>query len=130
MVLPVYYDVFNDKLDEFFKDLITTFPSVAEFKRFRSGFTLMKNLDPKYPRNVFNTNFLTIYRESILQMDEGLFTNKNNVDGILNNIYNSNDNWLDFMNKISSLWHSLNKENKIIIWKYFGVLLFLSDKCS
>lgn len=129
MVLPVYYNVFNDKLDEFFKDLISTFPTVAEFKRFRSSFTLMRNLDVKYPRSVFNTNFLSVYRESILSKDDNLFNNKNNA-GILNNIYNSNDDWLDFMNKISSLWGSLNDDNKTIIWKYFGILLFLSDKCS
>lgn len=126
MSKAVFYDRFNTICDEFFKDLITSYPDLEPFKHLRSGFTLVKNCDPKSPQRIFNSHVLTKYREHILSKNEDFFLTTNDIE-ITNG---KKEYWHEFINYIKIIWKTLDNENKEIIWKYFHSLLILSDKIS
>lgn len=123
----VFYDLFNEKLDEFFQDLVNTYPHVSEFRRFKSGLTVMKNLDPKSPENIFRTYFLYKYRDAVLSKDESFFLNDENYE--LYCYEGTKDYWLEFIHKLKQMWQGIDADNKEIVWKYFHVLIVLSEKC-
>jgi hypothetical protein len=122
----MFYDLFNDKVDEFFKDLITAFPHIQEFKKFKSGLTMLRNIDPKTPQSIFNSYVLSKYKEALLNKNECVFLDEQEFE-----VYSTRkEYWLEFINQLKSIWTTLDDENKQVIWKYFHVLIVLSDKCS
>ena len=132
--MEAYYKLFNEKADEFFKDLINGFPVtpeyekvVSEIKTLKSGFSLLKNVDEKKPQKIFRDYVVAQYREKILNADESFFMDDNNDFGITSK---RKEYWLDLINKIKLAWNNMDACNKDIIWKYFKLLVFLSDKCD
>lgn len=122
----VFYDVFNDRAEEFFKDLITSFPNVAQFKTFHAALKMMRNLDVKKPQQVFNNYVVNKYRTQIANKDETFFlTNTLNVSGEALH----EEAWEDFIEHLRCIWKELDETNKSTIWKYFQVLILLNDKC-
>lgn len=123
----VYINLFNDKAEEFCKDLVTTFPEVAEFKKLKSGLLLLKNVDEKKPREFFNSYVGINFKQQILSKDESFFINEvqNHVQGGIDN-----SQWQSVISLIHELWATLSNENKENIWKYFQVLIAINDKCS
>jgi protein gp37 len=121
--------LFNQKAEEFCKDLVSTFPEVNEFKQLKSAMLLLKNLDEKKPREIFN-NFMTQqFREKVSTRDESFFMNEVHnhvvhVDGI------DTSQWENIVNLLRTLWVGLSVENKESIWKYFQVLIAVCDKCA
>jgi hypothetical protein len=121
--------LFNQKAEEFCKDLVSTFPEVNEFKQLKSGMLLLKNLDEKKPREVFSRFMTQQFRESIMNRHESFFMNEAHEHiGVIDGIDNSQ--WDSIVSLLRSLWVGLNDENKDSIWKYFQVLIAVSDKCS
>ena len=121
--------LFNQKAEEFCKDLVSSFPEVNEFKQLKSAMLLLKNLDEKKPRDIFSKFMTQQFRESIMGRDESFFLNDIEqhmvqVDGV------DTSQWDNIVNLLRSLWIGLNDENKDIIWKYFQVLIAVSDKCA
>lgn len=123
----IFTNLFNDKAEEFCKDLVTTFPEVAEFKKLKSGLLLLKNVDPKKPREFFNNFVGSSFRQQILNKDESFFINEihNHVQGGLDN-----QQWQNVVSLLHNLWGSLDDDNKESIWKYFQVLVAINDKCN
>lgn len=126
-----FYILFNQKADEFFKDMINGFPPeydqvVSEFKTLKSGFNLLKNVDDKKPQRVFRDYIVVTYREKIMNKDESFFLDKQDFDITSKR----KEYWMDFIDKIKSAWSSMDDANKDIIWKYFKLLVVLSDKCD
>lgn len=123
----LYINLFNDKAEEFCKDLVTTFPEVAEFKKLKSGLLLLKNVDEKKPRDFFNSYVGANFKQQILSKDESFFINEvqNHVQGGIDN-----SQWQNVISLIHDLWATLSDENKENIWKYFQVLIAINDKCS
>ena len=120
--MAAFYDVFNDKLVEFLKDLTSSFPHVDEFRKLKAGTMCIINIDPKKPRNVFHTMVADKYRASILAKDEQFFLSHN---------YEAHkDEWEDFIEELKRMWSGLDANNKDTIWKYFNLLLLISDKCT
>ncbi len=127
-----FYRLFNKHADAFCKDLVSTFPEVPEFKQLKSALLLVKNLDERKPREVF-TKFLTAdIRNSILDKDETFFlTEVHNHKHIINHVEDVDaSNWDNIVDMLRGLWGSLDDSNKDVIWKYFHVLVAVSDKCS
>lgn len=121
----VFYDVFNDRAEEFFKDLITSFPNISQFKTFHAALKMMRNLDVKKPQQVFNNYVVSKYRNNIMTKDETFFlTNKLDVSES-----SHEEAWEDFIEQLRSIWKELDESNKATIWKYFQVLICLNDKC-
>jgi hypothetical protein len=122
----VYYELFNEKLDEFFKDLIVSFPDITEFKRFKSGLNLLRNVDPKSAQTIFNNYVITKFKDAILSKDDSFFLDNNDF-GIVST---RKDYWIEFIEQLKLLWKTIDNDNKDIIWKYLHVLYVLSNKCE
>mgnify|MGYP003704893461 CR=1 FL=1 len=120
----VYYDLFNTKVEEFGKELITSFPNIKQFATFKSGFTFLKNLDVKKPQEIFNTYIYSEYKTQILNRNEEFFL-KNNIKISSSRV----EYWFDFIDHIRGIWKDLDDENKDVIWKYFHLLITLNEKC-
>jgi hypothetical protein len=77
------------------------------------------------PQQVFQMYVLSKYRDAMLNSDETVFLNHTyeEVDG------NEKEYWLKFIDQIKKIWKTLDDSNKRVIWKYFHVLIVLSDKC-
>lgn len=121
-----FYNKFNDKMLEFAKDLCDGFPYVAEFKRFRTAVIMMQNVEPKTLENFFRTYVLSKYRDHLINKDENFFLEHQEF-GITSS---RTDHWLTLIDELKLIWKNLNNENKDIIWKYFQILIILSDKCQ
>ena len=120
-----FFNLFNEKMLEFARDLCNVFPNVGEFTRFRSGVLMLQNLEPKTLENIFRTYVLSKYKDQILEKDESFFLEHTEFD-----IYSQrSDYWLSLIDQIKEMWKTLNDDNKEIIWKYFHVLIVISDKC-
>jgi hypothetical protein len=125
--------LFNETADEFFKDLSEGFPALpeydvlrSEFAKLKLGFSVLKTCDEKQPQRVYKDYVLSQYRQRILDEDETFFLETNDYDITSKR----KDYWLDFIGKIKTAWSSMDQENRKIIWRYFKLLTYLSDKCD
>jgi hypothetical protein len=122
--------LFNQKAEEFCKDLVSSFPEVNEFKQLKSAMLLLKNLDEKKPRDIFS-KFITLQvREKIMSRDESFFLTTEIQNHIVDMEQINTSDWDSIVNLLRSLWMGLSDDNKDVIWKYFQVLITVSDKCS
>jgi hypothetical protein len=122
----LYYDSFNSKALELFTDLSNSFPNLTEFKKLKTGLIMMSNIDVKSPERIFKKFISDKFRQQILSKDEEFFLKHNEYE-----IWsNRKDYWLDFISQIKDVWSTIDNDNKEIIWKYFHILIILSDKCA
>lgn len=123
----VFINLFNQKAEEFCKDLVLTFPEVNEFKKLKSGLLLLKNVDERKPREFFNNYVGINFKQQILSKDESFFLNEvqNHVQAGMENAQ-----WQTVIALLRQLWETLNDDNKESIWKYFQVLVAINDKCN
>ena len=107
----VLYELFNTKADEFFKDLCTAFPDIAQFRQFKTSLMMMKNLDVKKPQEFFNTYIACDYRTQIMSKDESFFLT-NNID-----VSSSGraEYWMEFIANLRQIWKDLDDNNKSIM---------------
>lgn len=131
--MDTFYNHFNEKADELFKDLIDGFPKdpnysnvVTEFRTFKSGFTVLKNIDFRKPQRVFRDYVVSTYREKIENKDETFFLESNEFEIASKRV----EYWMEFISQLRVAWGLMDTANKEIIWKYFKLLVFLSDKCD
>lgn len=122
----VFINLFNQKAEEFCKDLVLTFPEVNEFKQLKSGLLLLKNVDEKKPREFFNNYVGVNFKQQIISKDESFFLTEvqNHVQ-----VGMENAQWQTVIALLRHLWATLNDDNKESIWKYFQVLVAINDKC-
>ena len=123
-----YIRLFNEKVDEFFKDLIVTFPEVHAFRRFKSGLSLLRSMNEKTPQKIFKEGMIDKYRKAMLEKDESVFLKGEYV--MSKDYYEAYEQWDEFIDMMKKLWLTLDSENKEIIWRYFHVMIVLSDKCN
>jgi uncharacterized protein YbbC (DUF1343 family) len=116
--------LFNQKAEEFCKDIVAAFPDVKTFSAFKTAFTLMKTLDDKKPRKMFHEYVYLTYSAQLKSKDEDFF---------LRHEYNTktaNDAayWDDFIDQIRQLWHGLDDKDKNVVWTYLQVLVKINEK--
>lgn len=116
--------LFNQKAEEFCKDIVAAFPSVKTFSAFKTAFTLMKTLDEKKPRKLFHDYVYEAYADKLKSRDEQFFI-RNEYDTA-----NTNDAayWEDFIDQIRQLWHGLEDKDKEVVWTYLQVLVKINEK--
>jgi hypothetical protein len=120
----IYIDMFNQKLEEFFKELCESFPEIKHFTYVKSGFAFWKNLDDRKPQEFFNNYVYTKYKDQIKNRNEDFFLETKYE------IYsNSKEYWMEFIDNIRQIWATLDEDNKTVIWKYFMILIVLNEKC-
>lgn len=121
-----FYSLFNEKILEFSKDLCESFPNIQEFKRMRAGVLFLQNIEPKTLEHMFKTYVISRYRDQLLNKDESFFIEHDEFDVQSKRT----DHWKSFIDQLKQMWKTLDHDNREIIWKYFHVLIILSDKCS
>jgi uncharacterized protein YbbC (DUF1343 family) len=127
-----FYKLFNKNAEDFCKELVSTFPEVAEFKQLKTALLLVKNLDERKPKQFFEKFLTSDIRSRIVSHDETFFMTQvheqkhlvQNIDGF------DESQWDSIVDMLRSLWQGLGDDNKEAIWKYFQVLIALSDKCT
>lgn len=119
------HDFFNEKADEFARDLVRAFPQVQEFRQLKSAITLLMNVDPKKPQQIFDTAVLTRYRDTIMSKDDEAFQNISLEELEDESQRNA---WLPFVDRLKSMWSSLGETDREAVWKHFFVLLKISDR--
>lgn len=123
-----YIRLFNEKVDEFFKDLILAFPEVSAFRRFKSGLSLLRNINEKTPQKIFKEGMIDKYRKAMLEKDDRVFLEGNYT--MSKDYYEAYEQWDEFIDMMKKLWVTLDPDNKETIWRYFHVMIVLSDKCN
>jgi hypothetical protein len=118
-----YLAAFNNVVSQFIEDLIITFPEEMEFRKFKTGFLLLKKTNPKKLLQVFKF-YIKSYKTKIINRDDNFFliTESSNLAQIEDN---SISNLLD---KLKVYWKPLSDTNKDNIWKYLNTLIILSEK--
>ncbi len=125
-----YFECFNTKLDEFLKDLSTSFPEFNDVKVLRNGLKLAMTIDAKLPQKYFNENLTSSFETHIMSRDEKFFLEQDYQEIIRHNSNLINGIDLDIIPKIKSIWKTLDDSNKDAIWKYLQLLVLLNKKCN
>ena len=116
------HDLFNKKLAEFVDDLIFIYPSIDDFKVFRTASYAASILDITGPQVYFQLYVVEPYEVKIMARDEHFFMRQTYDD-------ETNQN-LDIVAKLKNVWGTMSCQNKDIIWKYLQVLVYLSKQCK
>jgi len=117
---------FNTQLDRLLENLINYFPENDNFKNFQTIFSLLKTTNPRKIKTLFKTYVTDKYKTQILEKNEDFFM-ENNFEEEKSNI--KNDNYADdLIKQLKEHWSLIDEKNKEIIWKYFQVLVVLSEK--
>jgi hypothetical protein len=121
----MFYELFNNKIVEFVKDLIIVLPNEKDFKLFKNSLQLLITTDKTQPRKIFDL-VITKYglKEKILLKDEKFF-----LEGGTEELAGQENVSLDLIAKLKQYWVEL-KEDKETIWSYLILLCKISDKCS
>jgi hypothetical protein len=120
----VYIDMFNSKLDEFIKELVHSFPEVKPFAFIKTAITMLKNVNPKRPIEIFHKYVHDVYKEFIINKDEQFFLNANYDMSQTTAV----EYWQEFIDNIRDIWFTLDDAEKEAIWRYFHILLVLDEK--
>ncbi len=121
-----FFQIFNNKMNEFIKDLINVFPDDKDFKLFKNSFDIVKITNEEQPCKIFY-NATKKFNKQILEKDEKFFLDKDYTDIIDNDI--DIDITTTLINKLKGYWEKLLDNDKKIVWDYLNILIKLSDKC-
>ena len=115
--------IFNNKFDEFVKDLIILYPDDKDFKMLKHSFNLMKLADDKKPFELF-ARYGEKFEKQVQTKDERFFLDHTYDDAVVN----ESNFTEDLVNKLKSYWKDMSEDDKEIIWKYLGLFFGLKNK--
>ena len=116
---------FTTQLTNFLDELVELCPEEKDFQVFRNAISLLKRTNPRKIIELFD-KYTSVYRKAILEKDEQFILN-DNYDTIIGDINTSSENIWGTVTKLRKYWDNLSDNNKETIWKYFHVLINLSD---
>lgn len=119
-----WVSVFNEKFEEFIKDLIATFPDDKDFKLCKNSFSLLKMVDPTKPNMMFKV-YAAKYKHQIVSRDETFFLSHDFKDELESSETNLS---VDILMRLKLYWMDLAADNKNAIWAYLNLLYKLNDK--
>jgi hypothetical protein len=119
MSKPAYINQFNSVVVKFLEDLYTILPDEKDIYIFQNQIETLT----MFNKSILIDNFIEKvykYKKNILDKDENFF---------LTNELDIEENDISKAIHLKSLWkNKLRNENKEIIWKYFKLLIVISDK--
>jgi hypothetical protein len=118
-----YLTAFNNLLNKFNEELISTFPEENDFKVYSRGIQMINSANAKKICSLFK-NYMILYRNNIEEKDESFFLT-NNYTEIVNNT--KSEGVEGIIQKLKNYWKTLSDENKETIWQYLNSLIKLSD---
>lgn len=120
----VFLNRFNETAEQFCKDLVSTFPEVNEFKQLKSGLMLLKNVNEKQPRELFQKYVASHFKDQIMSKDEHFIMDLHNHEVLSGEV----SQWDTILDLLRPMWSTLSQDNKETIWKYFQVLIAINDR--
>jgi hypothetical protein len=117
-----YLSKFNDVFCEMITDLVKVFPTDSQLRMYKFGLDAYIASDETIISCLFYDQVTTRYAEKIKNQDESFFLEKDFQE------FSDYNSVLDVVSKLKSCWLELNDENKVVIWRYFKVLLNLSER--
>ena len=114
-----FIDVFNIKLMEFFKKIITMYPNNKDFKSMRSQLRLLVTNSPKSPSGYFNKYVTQRYLNYILEKDDTFFINLD-LSGTP----------FASLNYLKNVWAATDEKTQTAMWDYVTLLTKLSEKIN
>ena len=116
---------FNNTIQQLIDDLINYFPEDNDYKLFESSFKMLRQANPRKVLELFKTHILK-HKNYILDENESFLLEYNYLQsgtGIQDMNYAES-----LMLRIKDNWRLIDEKNKEAIWKYFKVLIVLSEK--
>jgi len=118
-----YIHKFNTTFNEFVDDIIRIFPNDQDLKIYKAAIQTTIALDNRYIITRFNESVVNKYGKQLLERDDSFFLNHDYVE-----IVSYNKEYNALISKVKLAWNTMNDENKEIMWKYFKILILLSNK--
>lgn len=123
------YTLFNRKLEEFAKELVTAFPFINDFKLLKNAVRMASLMDEKVPQRVFQEYVALPYDAFILKKDEQFFLEET-YDAAMRNAKETTPNVdLNIVEKLKLVWKSLDASSKDALWQHMQVLSVLNKRC-
>ena len=114
------YTRFNKIVVKFLTDLHNILPEEKDIMVFQSQISVIEMIDPSKILKSF-IEYAHPYKDQIIKKDEDFFLKSGNIQGEE-----------DFMSEsihLKDLWkNKLSAKNKEVVWKYFQVMVILSEK--
>ena len=117
---------FNNTLDKFSCEIISTYPQEKEFVLFKNAIKLVQKVNPRKVLSLF-IEYIDPYKVKILEKDESFFLNANYSNVISKANANKKNAW-NLIDRIKVYWKDMSDTNKEVMWNYFIVLITLSYK--
>lgn len=118
--------IFDTKLSEFVNDLISIYPEDKDLYAFKNSIRLLNLVKDTQCIMLFKEYVYDTYCDKILEKNEDFF-----LKHTFEKEKTTNQNF-EFTNqlieKIKGYWKTMSDENKETVWKYFTLLLKLSEK--
>ena len=114
---------FNNTLDKFVHELISSFPAERKFVVFKNAIKLVQKVNPRKVLLLF-IEYIDPYKEKLLNRDESFFLNES-YSNILEQTDNKENAW-KLVDKLKLYWEDTNENNKNVIWDYFKQLITLA----
>jgi hypothetical protein len=114
---------FNEKLTEFFRDLVFAFPEERDLKSALEYIEFAKKSNPKLILDMFHEHVWVDAHELIEKDDEDAV-----IAYAKNKIKNQYNEILPALAIFDKYWDTLDDSNRETIWKYLKVLCFLCEK--
>jgi len=117
---------FNNQLASFLEELIDLFPKEKQIIVMKEKIELLRKANPRLIVEGF-VKYALPYREYIVNKDESYFldlTKDNKIDDFEENKYVSLTEALNLRN----LWTVMDSDSKEAVWKYFQILVVLSER--
>lgn len=116
---------FNNTIQQLIDDLINYFPEDNDYKLFESSFKMLRQANPRKVLELFKTHILK-HKNYILDENESFLLE---YDYLQSNTNIQDMNYAEnLMLRIKDNWRLIDDKNKQAIWKYFKVLIVLSEK--
>lgn len=117
---------FNNTLNMFIEELISSYPQEREFVLFKNTIALIRKANPKKILVLFN-EYIEPYVVNIKDKNEVFFLNESYSDLVEENVKDTNNAWR-FIDNLKQYWRKTSETNKDVIWKYLNTLITLSEK--
>ena len=105
-----YIKLFNQVVDEFFRELINIEPGETKIKVQYNLFQTICKTNVRKPCNEFMNNII-LYLDKLIIKDESIFSDPENMPSFIEKI------------NFHIIWPTLSENNKNVIWKYIKTFL-------
>lgn len=115
-----FVEVFNGKFAELLDDLTALFGDDADLTLLRTGFAIARAAAKDSAWRVFREQVEIPFGKKVLKRDESFFLTFDVADG--------DANALAIVGRVRRAWKDMSPENKDAIWKYFALLVQISQR--